>query len=87
MNDKKPEMKISEKNLAEMGVTMVQAQGYDIWSWRDGPAGSDIKPSQVHLVLPLTPAISVTMRLKSARALDEMVDALLAHRADVWGPR
>lgn len=82
-----PEMETVEKNIADMPVAMAQAHGYDVYSWRDGLAGSDVKPSQVHLVLPVTPAISVALRLKSPRALDELVDVLLQHRADVWGER
>lgn len=81
-----PEMKVYERDLTDFHV--VPAKGFQVCSWRDGPAHSDIPASEVHIVLPLDgkdlEGVKVALRLRSARALDELVAVLLQHRKDVW---
>jgi hypothetical protein len=74
-----------ETNLADM-IVVDGGERYEVCSWRDGPAGSDVPTTQVHLLLRVG-TIQVVLRLKSARALDELVGVLLQHRQDVWGKR
>jgi hypothetical protein len=68
------------------------SEGYSVYSWSPTPqaevdAGKPQAPStQVHLHLPVGGA-TLIMRFKSARAADEMIDALMKHRKDVWGER
>ena len=78
-----PPIRPVNKNLAEMPTTAL-ASGYDVFSWSPGKAGEGVPCTHVHLVLPISDAMSVTMRLKSPRALDELVAVLLQHRDDVW---
>jgi hypothetical protein len=79
-----PPMTEREVNVRDM--KLVDSPSYEVCSWRDGPAHSTIPCTQVHLVLNVGP-VSVVVRLKSKRALDELVGALLQHRQDVWGER
>jgi hypothetical protein len=75
-------------NLDEMGRRIIAApgDGYDVYSWSPGKAGEGVAATQVHLVLPvMIDGASVVLRLKSPRALDELVAVLLQHRKDVWG--
>jgi hypothetical protein len=60
------------------------APTYDVYSWSPGKAGAGVPSTQVHLVLPVIAGVKVALRLKSARALDELVAVLLQHRKDVW---
>ena len=60
-------------------------EGYDVYSWSHGKAGEGVPSTQVHLALPVVDDVKVILRLKSARALDELVGVLLQHRKDVWG--
>jgi len=77
-----PPMEAVETNVSAMRVVL--CRGYDVYSWRDGPANSGVPCTQVHLMLDVD-KFKIALRLKSARALDELVGALLQHRQDVWG--
>lgn len=81
-----PEMAVLDRNTADMGRALIAApgDGFDVYSWSPGLAGEGVPPTQVHLVLPVDKTRSVALRLKSPRALDEVVGALLQHRRDVW---
>jgi hypothetical protein len=76
-----PPMEIHEENVAD--TPTVQTYGYSIFSWRPGEANSGEPCTEVHLVIPIGKK-RLALRLKSARALDELVGALLQHRKDVW---
>ena len=76
-----PPMEVHEENVADKPTALTAL--YNVFSWRPGPANSNIKCTEVHLVIPVEEA-RVALRLKSARALDELVGALLQHRKDVW---
>jgi len=83
-----PEMTPLDENLDERAIAVVLSDGYHVYSWSPGRAGEGVPSTQVHLALPFKVAgveASVTLRMKSARALDELVAVLLQHRKDVWG--
>lgn len=85
VRQKLPPMTMREVDACDLGYRRVFADGYNVASWRAGPVNSAIPPSQVHVLIPVTDDVRVVLRLKSARALDELVGVLLAHRRDVWG--
>lgn len=88
-----PPMEPFEKNLSEEPYTFVLGREYEVCSWRPGPAHSAVPCTQVHLMVTLMepsaegPGAKLVMRLKSPRALDELVGVLLQHRKDVWGDK
>lgn len=77
-----PPMIAHEENVAD--TPTVQIATYNVFSWRQGSADSGEPCTEVHLVLPIGDETRVSLRLKSARALDELIGALLQHRKDVW---
>lgn len=79
-----PPMVSDPKNVGEDGTMCVASGGYSVRSWSSGKVGEGVPASQVHLVIPVVAGIDVALRLKSARALDELVAVLLQHRKDVW---
>lgn len=87
-----PDAEFSGRNCDD--GPMIISDHYSIYEWtpeRDGKG----KPTQVHLVIPValsTPGkpdirLEVAMRIKSPRALDELVGVLLRHRQGVWGKK
>jgi len=80
-------MRELDLNTVDHAHILIGAEGYDVYSWSPEPAGTGAKCTQVHLALPPVERVRFVLRLKSARALDELVAVLLQHRADVWGPR
>jgi hypothetical protein len=73
-----------ERDLSDL-PPIIPSAGYDVFSWRNGPANSDVPVTEVHLVLPLGDTGGfVALRLQSPRALDELVGVLLQHRQEVW---
>jgi hypothetical protein len=72
-----------EQNLSERTIAI--APCYEVAGWREGPARSDIPETEVHLILPVAHGIDVALRLKSSRAVDELVGVLLEHRRRVFG--
>lgn len=79
------------------GLPIPQAEYYEfapevhVGSWSPSPAGTPpaqyIKPSQVHLRIGTPPGRCGVMRFKGPGTLDEVIDALVLHREDVWGKR
>ena len=57
---------------------------YKIASWI---AKGDVKPTEVHIIVPIGPDASAVMMLQSPDSLDTLVGILLAQRAEVWGPK
>jgi hypothetical protein len=79
-----PPAETLEQNLADqppIAATFV----YEVCSWRAGPANSGQPCTEVHLLLPVVDGVRVALRLKSARALDELVAVLLEYRKGVFG--
>lgn len=66
------------------GMEFLEIEQYHVGSWSPLPDGKG-PATQVHFMLRLrgidTPLV---MRLKSARAADELIAALERHRFDVW---
>lgn len=60
---------------------------FHIYNWTPRPNGEG-PCEQVHLVMemPDHPEIRFAMRLKSAAAVDDFIDQLIAHKLAVWPP-
>lgn len=77
-----PPAEFSGRNLDEK--PHIALDGYHVYSWTPERGGRG-KPEQVHVVFELEdPPLNFFMAMKSPRALDELVAALLRHRNDVW---
>lgn len=75
------------KGIPEADYYEGDPEGLDIFTWSPEPPGTpNVKPVHVHLHIPLAFG-RVLMRFKSPRTLDRLIDALIAHREDVWGKR
>lgn len=57
---------------------------YKVGSWSDRPAAENAAPSAVMLEIKPVGATAMGMRFRSPAAVDELIEALLRHRADVW---
>jgi hypothetical protein len=79
-----PPAETYEVNLDDEPDRFAQSDGYEVFSWRAGPANSGQPCTEVHIVLPVVAGVKVVLRLKSARALDELVAVLLEYRAEVF---
>ena len=68
---------------------LVSADGYLITEWSPDPT-HEAGPTQVHIVVPLVleegegPLCHMVIRMKSRRAIQEMIDVLAEHRDNVW---
>ena len=68
---------------------LVPADGYSVCQWSPDPTGKD-GPTQVHVTVPLVlevggdPLLHMVIRMKSRRAIQEMIDVLAEHRDAVW---
>lgn len=71
-----------EKNLA--AYDLFELDGYEVAEWTPLPDGKG-KPQQVHFVLRCGPAM-FTLRMKSSRAVNELIETLATHRDGVWPP-
>ncbi len=89
-SQKVPEMVELEEPVDDGKTTfaLIPDGGYEVCGWRPGPPRSG-PATQVHLLMSLPlddrQPIKLVLRLKSARALDELVGILLDHRKEVWG--
>jgi hypothetical protein len=79
---KLPPAEVLEKSVYELGPFLGTAV-YELFSWRPGPPNSG-PATEVHLALPVANGVRVALRLKSARALDELVALLLEYRREVF---
>ena len=67
---------------------IVESGGYSVCEWspdEDHACG----PTQVHVLLPIDGIMegaAIALRLKSRRAIQEMIDTLEKHRDSVWPP-
>ena len=78
-----PAASVLERNCSDEALILVTPR-YEVCSWRPGPAGSGEPCTEVHLLLPVAEGVRVALRLKSARALDELVAVLLEYRSEVF---
>lgn len=86
-----PPMTPTNQDMRELAMPLV-ADGYHVYSYSPRPAAEKAPATEVHLSMPFSirdeeGAIEVraVLRLKSTRALDELIGVLLQHRRDVWG--
>lgn len=81
-----PPANVHERNVRDLDAPVLEAL-YEVASWRPGPAGSEGKPTEVHLLLTSkTPVgkLFTVLRIKSPRALNELVGLLLQYGQEVW---
>lgn len=64
-------------------VTFYRFQALTVVS--GSPTAEPRREGEVHLVLQLGEGAAAAVRFKSSTALNELITALQAHRADVWG--
>ncbi len=77
-----PPARVLEEPVYARGP-IIAGVAYEVCSWRPGPPNSG-PCTEVHLLLPVTRDHRVALRMKSARAVDELVAVLLEYRKDVW---
>lgn len=66
------------------GMAFLEIEEYHVASWCPLPDGQG-PATQVHFMLKIKGiATPLTLRLKSARAADELISVLERHRFDVW---
>ena len=65
----------------------MQRVGYDVFSWSPDPEPGRTPPTAVVVMLIIDDEPKVGLRLKSRRAVDQLVDTLERHTVDVWGLR
>lgn len=70
------------------GQRVFPLEEYSVAEWCEQENGEG-KPSQVHIVLPMPVPLrevleAFSIRLKSRRAIQELIDVLSKHRDSVW---
>ena len=78
-----PAYDVVEESVDDGKTHYALTDGYEVADWRPGPPGSG-PTTEVHVIIPVRARMKVVMRLKSARALDELVGVLLEYRNHVW---
>jgi hypothetical protein len=78
-----PEAEPYEVNVRDEPPILI-APVYEVVSWRPGDVAAGGPTTEVHLLLPVVDGVRVALRLKSARALDELVAVLLEYRREVF---
>jgi hypothetical protein len=85
---KEEDLYIAETNTSKR-VFITRFEGYDVIEWIPGP-DVEQKPTAVCVVLPAdlprVGKVELMIRMKSRRAVDEMIAALQKHRDGVWPP-
>ena len=69
----------------------LEIEGLELCQWHPTPDPADSAPEQVHLIVNIgdkdLPIQSFVFRFKGPHTLDQLVDQMVAHRVEVWGPR
>ena len=84
---------MNETNKWPVGKAIPEADYYeipeqvDVFSWSPAPPGTSGKSTQVHLHFGTPGGTVMVVRLKSSRVVDQLIEALQLHRADVWGSK
>lgn len=63
---------------------VVPVDEYFVGSWSPGPEGANTPPTQVHISFDFPDIATFVVRLKSRRAVDEMIATLIEHRDYTW---
>lgn len=67
-------------------MLFLQGEDLRVASWTPGPEGTDIPPTQVHIIYRLDDiGATLVMRLKSRAVCNSLIDALIDHRDEVFG--
>lgn len=66
------------------GMGVLEIDEVAICDWHPDLDGNG-KPEQVHIVFSPADSITMSIRLKSAQAVDAFIAALTRHRDSVWG--
>lgn len=72
----------TERRAPPPGTKFVDVESLDVASWCPTPDASG-PATQVHVIVRV-PGAELVMRLKSARAVQELIDALAEHRNYTW---
>ncbi len=64
---------------------VINCDGITVAEWSPDPIPGRTPPTQVHMLIAAGVGINVIVRLKSSRAVDELIQALQTHRRGVWG--
>lgn len=72
----------------EQGVPF-EIEKLELFQWHPTPDPAMSAPEQVHLVITTKggPIEQFVFRFKGTETLDQLVDNLVMHRTEVWGPR
>lgn len=71
------------QNLKDLALKEIEE--IEVCEWHPDENGQG-KPTQVHILYKVAGSpVRLLLRLKSARAVDDLVAALLSHRFNVWG--
>ena len=69
----------------------LEIEGIEICQWHPTPDPKDSEPEQVHLIINIgdkgLPIQRFVFRFKGPNTLDQLVDQMITHRVEVWGPR
>lgn len=60
---------------------------YRVCAWSPHPVPGVVPPTQVHFVLNVAGMSPMAVRLKSPRAVDDLISLLGEYRGEVWGGR
>lgn len=74
---------ISTTENPPMPPVAIEIEGYSVSSWR--PSVDDSAPcEQVHFAIQLKGVPPLVLRIKSRRAMDELISTLNMHADEVW---
>lgn len=62
-------------------------EGFNVCTWSPNPVPGTVPPTQVHFILNMAGLPPMTLRLKSPRAVDNLISLLGQYRGEVWGGR
>ncbi len=71
--------------MPKINLVVIDVKSLEVASWSPGEAGAGVPPTQVHILLEV-PGLDepLVLRLKSRRVADEIINALIDHRDEVW---
>jgi hypothetical protein len=71
--------------MAETGIEIYEIDSYEVASWSPGDVTKGDPTTQVHVIIHIKGIkYPLVMRLKSKRAVDELVGLLTEYRDEVW---
>ena len=76
-------MRLPPINEGKRSIFARNIKGYTVGSWCPTPDGSG-SPTAVAIEFDIGIDVPVAIRLKSPEAVDQLIQALLRHKRDVW---